>query len=101
MCAQVAAPLEGTQAGAGSGCCSHIQQCAPACVYALDAQAGTGTWNGPAPTGAGGRAAVAEAEMAAKIAAVPEPDSIRLFNGTRLPMIGLGTAGIKSADSIK
>lgn len=32
---------------------------------------------------------------------VCEPESVWLSNGTKLPLLGFGTAGVKSADTIK
>lgn len=39
--------------------------------------------------------------MAARVAAVREPDSVRLSNGVRMPMVGFGTAGITDPASVK
>jgi hypothetical protein len=98
-------------------------------------QAGTGTWNGPAPRGMRGTAQVGSASLfgrctvawecegsaqgsaerapigsvasalqaAAPAAAAPtrEPDSVRLSNGVRLPMIGFGTAAVKDPEAIR
>ncbi|GAX80958.1 hypothetical protein CEUSTIGMA_g8393.t1 [Chlamydomonas eustigma] len=67
-----------------------------------DFQAGTGTWNGPAPTGARGmrqKGATEAPEAAAPI--VKEPQHVRLSSGASMPIIGLGTAGIKSPEAVK
>ncbi|GFR45609.1 hypothetical protein Agub_g7006 [Astrephomene gubernaculifera] len=61
-------------------------------------RAGTGTWNGPAPRGMRGAAGQAAAPATAP---AREPDSVRLSNGARLPMIGLGTAAIQDPEIIK
>jgi hypothetical protein len=63
-------------------------------------QDATGTWNGPAPTGARGQAA-ATAAATVKSVVVQEPATTLLSTGQRMPMIGLGTCGIKSPDVIK
>lgn len=65
-------------------------------------QAGTGTWNGPAPRGYAGTAtAAAAAAPAAAAAAMRQPDSVRIGpQATALPMIGLGTSGVKSAEAV-
>ncbi|KXZ51511.1 hypothetical protein GPECTOR_12g474 [Gonium pectorale] len=60
-------------------------------------RAGTGTWNGPAPTGMRGVAN----QAAAASGPVREPETVRLSNGVRLPLIGLGTAAIKDPAAIK
>jgi hypothetical protein len=62
-------------------------------------QAGTGTWNGPAPTGA--RNPEAAAAVAAKAAVVQEATTALLSTGQRMPMIGLGTYQLSSADVVK
>jgi hypothetical protein len=59
-------------------------------------QAKTGTWNGPAPRGAG---AAALAAPAAAAAVVSEPRSVLLNNGLRIPMMGLGTYQISGASA--
>lgn len=51
-------------------------------------QAGTGTWDGPAPRGAG---PAALREQPASSAPVHEPESVRLSNGALMPIIGFGT----------
>ncbi len=40
---------------------------------------------------------------AARVAALPvqEPEHVRLASGAKMPIIGMGTAAIKSADSVK
>eukprot|EP00878_Enallax_costatus_P042491 GHUV01049870.1.p1 GENE.GHUV01049870.1~~GHUV01049870.1.p1 ORF type:complete len:360 (+),score=108.37 GHUV01049870.1:232-1311(+) len=58
----------------------------------------TGTWNGPAPTGARNGGAAAEA---ARPAIVREPSTAVLSSGQRMPMIGLGTYQLESADAVK
>ncbi|PNW77353.1 hypothetical protein CHLRE_10g432900v5 [Chlamydomonas reinhardtii] len=63
----------------------------------VHSRAGTGTWNGPAPRGYRGTNAAAPAPTGP----VKEPDSVRLSNGVRLPMIGFGTAMIKDPQVIK
>ncbi|GLC37300.1 hypothetical protein PLESTB_001138800 [Pleodorina starrii] len=65
----------------------------------VHSRAGTGTWNGPAPRGAQG--AASQAGAGADAGPVKEPDSVRLANGVRLPLIGLGTAAIKDPEIIK
>uniref|UniRef100_A0A7S3VHV1 NADP-dependent oxidoreductase domain-containing protein n=1 Tax=Dunaliella tertiolecta TaxID=3047 RepID=A0A7S3VHV1_DUNTE len=50
--------------------------------------AGTGTWDGPAPKGFGGPAAQ---EQPTTTVPVREPDSVRLSNGTLMPILGFGT----------
>jgi hypothetical protein len=60
-------------------------------------QAGTGTWNGPAPTGARNP----EAAAAAKPAVVYEATTALLSTGQRMPMIGLGTYQLSSADVVR
>lgn len=68
------------------------------CHVLLVLQAGTGTWDGPAPRGA----ATAQALPAvAAAAAVHEPQHVTLCNGAAMPMIGLGTYKIESADVIR
>ncbi len=37
----------------------------------------------------------------ATAAPASEPDSVRLSNGSRLPLVGLDTAGMTNADDIK
>jgi hypothetical protein len=62
-------------------------------------QAGTGTWHGPAPRGAANpEAALAAADKAA--AAVREPTTVMLCTGQRMPLIGLGTYKLQSADAV-
>ena len=67
--------------------------------------AGTGTWHGPAPRGwQAPRHASDPQPAAAAGAAAPAADEPRLSvlpSGDRMPMIGLGTFNIKSADTIK
>ncbi|WIA20539.1 hypothetical protein OEZ85_004932 [Tetradesmus obliquus] len=64
-------------------------------------RAGTGTWNGPAPTGARDPAAAAAAAAAANLTAANEATTALLSTGQRIPMIGLGTYQLKSADAVK
>ncbi|GIL46419.1 hypothetical protein Vafri_3418 [Volvox africanus] len=65
----------------------------------VHSRAGTGTWNGPAPRGMQGSAR--QDGPSANSGHVKEPDSVRLGNGVRLPLIGLGTAAIKDPQVIK
>ncbi|KAF6262790.1 NADP-dependent oxidoreductase domain-containing protein [Scenedesmus sp. NREL 46B-D3] len=62
-------------------------------------RAGTGTWNGPAPTGA--RNPEAAAAAAAKPAVVYEATTALLSTGQRMPMIGLGTFQLSSAAVVR
>mmetsp|Transcript_13752 Transcript_13752/g.29583 ORF Transcript_13752/g.29583 Transcript_13752/m.29583 type:complete len:409 (-) Transcript_13752:535-1761(-) len=62
-------------------------------------QAGTGTWNGPAPRGYQGTQAAAS--TASPSGPVSEPDYVRLHSGTKMPLLGLGTFGLKDAASVK
>eukprot|EP00955_Chlamydomonas_euryale_P064078 358849-Chlamydomonas_euryale.AAC.4 len=67
-------------------------------------QAGTGTWNGPAPRGAGAdaRAAANGAAPSAAAGPVREPATVRLAGaGLSMPMVCLGMLGIKSPDEVK
>lgn len=68
---------------------------APALLRSL--QAGTGTWNGPAPRG------YRHAQQAppAPPATIAEPDFVRLATGAKMPIIGMGTAALKEASSVK
>lgn len=68
----------------------------------VHAPAGTGTWNGAAPRGSRkpGEAQADAADARGPVAS-NEPTTVRLANGTRFPMLGLGTAGIKEASAIK
>lgn len=63
-------------------------------------QAGTGTWHGPAPRGAANPEAAAAA-AAKQAAAVREPSTVPLSTGQRMPLIGLGTYKLASADAVK
>lgn len=45
--------------------------------------------------------AVQAAAAAAAAAPVNEPDFVRLSNGAKMPILGMGTAALKSADSVK
>ncbi|GLI59279.1 hypothetical protein VaNZ11_001128 [Volvox africanus] len=65
----------------------------------VHSRAGTGTWNGPAPRGMQGSAR--QGGPSPDRGHVKEPDSVRLANGVRLPLIGLGTAAIKDPQIIK
>lgn len=66
----------------------------------VNTPAGTGTWHGPAPRGAANpEAALAAADKAA--AAVREPATVMLCTGQRMPLIGLGTYKLQSADAVK
>lgn len=66
------------------------------------AQAGTGTWNGPAPRGYADAAAGAAAAAApATPAVVREPTYALLSSGARMPMIGFGTYKVESAEVVK
>ncbi|EFJ45425.1 hypothetical protein VOLCADRAFT_94271 [Volvox carteri f. nagariensis] len=91
--------LLGTSAGHGHGH-GYGRQPLPSEQTGSDvhSRAGTGTWNGPAPRGMQGAT-----RQAASSATVSEqqPDSVRLSNGVRLPLIGLGTAAIKDPEVIK
>lgn len=58
----------------------------------------TGTWNGPAPTGFLNSGAAAEP---ARPAVVREPATTVLSSGQQMPMIGLGTYKLESADVVK
>ncbi len=62
-------------------------------------QAGTGTWNGPAPRGYIRDGVNTAAPVAA--APVKQPETLRLASGQTLPLLGLGTAGIRSPDVIR
>ena len=64
-------------------------------------QAGTGTWDGPAPRGARHAGGVAAAAAATKPAVIQEPRHVRLSNGSVMPIIGMGTAAIKSAEAVR
>lgn len=88
---------------------------APAAPAARDGesvfQAGTGTWNGPAPRGAGRQ--VADAAIAAAAAApIKEPGNVKLCCATgtapgapaavySIPILGMGTAAITSPEAVK
>lgn len=54
-------------------------------------QAGTGTWDGPAPKGFGEPPRHAAQEQPTNAVPVREPDSVRLSNGTIMPILGFGT----------
>lgn len=55
---------------------------------------------GPAPRGAANPEAAA-AVAAQKAAAVREPSTVLLSTGQRMPLIGLGTYKLQSADAVK
>lgn len=62
-------------------------------------QAGTGTWLGPAPQGAADPEAAAAAQQQKVV--VREPSTVLLSSGQRMPLIGLGTYKMQSAQPIK
>lgn len=61
----------------------------------------TGTWNGPAPRGYVVEPTHAADEPAAAPVVIKEPDYVTLPGGSRMPLIGLGTYKLDSADAVR
>lgn len=77
---------------------SHTASCATKSSDAL-APAGTGTWNGPAPRS---QAAANKSDTSCSTSAVvKEPATVCLCNGAVMPMLGMDTSRLESADAVR